>query len=240
MDNYQNTNSNLNQPNPYIPDASSQDPYIQLTKPQFDTPYASQAPVPDPYMQNQAPQQNPYMPSQAPQQNPYMQNQGPQSDPYLQLSQGYPGYNQAPGMYQQPASSFAVPSKKTPVYTPEQVRKARILCIASLIFYVAPRLLMAIASIFTPYMSAIFFSKQSNASPFYSLSSIFYIVAELLSVGCQIAAIVLMIIARVKYPKFLFAKILMWVYIALTILAILAIILIALFFFSLLNACLSV
>ena len=53
----------------------------------------------------------------------------------------------------------------------------------------------------------------------------------------QIAGIVLMIIARVKYPQSVFAKVLMWVYIAMIILYIILMILVVIALVAICSAC---
>lgn len=85
----------------------------------------------------------------------------------------------------------------------EDEKNANLLCVISLILYFGSSALTGLLY----YVSA--FSGMSVAS----ITSI-----------CPLAGIVLMIIARVKYPKNKFAKILMWIYIILTILTIVSVV----------------
>lgn len=55
--------------------------------------------------------------------------------------------------------------------------------------------------------------------------------------GTYIASIILMIIARVKYKKNKFAKVLMWIYIGEAALAVVTVVLVWLFFAALCTAC---
>ena len=84
-------------------------------------------------------------------------------------------------------------------------KNANLLCILSLIFVFAFDMIAGIITVIIPPLGELLFS----ISPLANLTGL-----------------VLMIVARVKYPKSTFAKILMWVYIALFILAIVATVLI--------------
>lgn len=222
------------QQNPYMQNqASQQSPYMQDQIPQQNPYMPNQAPQQSPYMQGQ-PQQNPYMPNQVSQQNPYMQNTMPQ-DPYLQMPQGYSQspnmYPQAPG-YQQPMNT--APNGKSVSYTPAQLKTAKLLCIISLACYVTPIILGTIMTSSTPMIDDL----SRGSADF--LEGIWALLSSLAS-GAHIAGIVLMIIARAKYPKYRFAKILMWVYIGLTIAAVVSVILMMVFLYYLCTtACPSV
>lgn len=87
----------------------------------------------------------------------------------------------------------------------EENKEAQKLCIASLICMYAGSTISAVLSFIVPVLAPLF-GTCAGLSP--------------------IAAIVLMIMARIKYPNNKFAKILMWVYIAQIILAILLFIII--------------
>ena len=111
----------------------------------------------------------------------------------------------------------------TEVVTPEVVnaanqdqrtQEANRLCIISLILYFGSSI---IAGILT------FLSGGNEA-----ISNMFSGIAGL----GPLAGIVLMIVARVKYPESRFAKTLMWIYIALTILGIILIAIVIVFFFA--------
>ena len=94
--------------------------------------------------------------------------------------------------------------KKDIEETPEDKKNAHLLCIISLILTFASDIIAGIVSVIFP-----------------PLGSLLVEVAPL----CNLAGLVLMIVARVKYPKNKFAKILMWIYIILFLLGILAVVL---------------
>lgn len=84
----------------------------------------------------------------------------------------------------------------------EDNKKANLLCTISVLLYFVGPLAIFIIALFSSLISR-------------SLGSII----SALSGATRIAAIVLMIVARVKYPNNTFAKVLMWIYIGLAILA---------------------
>ena len=57
---------------------------------------------------------------------------------------------------------------------------------------------------------------------YYNIASSYVLgsILTFLMAGCGIAALVLMILVRVKYPQSVFGKVLMWLYIALAILVV--------------------
>ena len=96
----------------------------------------------------------------------------------------------------------------------EDNKKANILCTISLVLFVCP------------VITAIFYGVLENAFKVNNQlevagSSVMEIASEISGVF-YVAALVLMIIVRVKYPKNTFGKILMWIYIVLTALALIA------------------
>ena len=94
----------------------------------------------------------------------------------------------------------------------EDEKNANLLCVISLILY---------------------FGSSAISGLLYSISSISGSYVANIGGLCPLAGIVLMIIARVKYPKNKFAKVLMWVYIIFTLLAIVgAIIVVAACFYA--------
>lgn len=97
---------------------------------------------------------------------------------------------------------------------PEDKKKADKLCLISLLLFFIPDIVGS---------TILRFIEDVNDG----ISAVFAL--------CPLAAIVLMIVARVKYPKNKFAKILMWVYIALIIAGILFLI----FILAACAACLS-
>lgn len=154
-----------------------------------------------PYSQTVAPyQQMPYEQQAMPQgQMPYGQQSMPQGQmPYGQqpVPQGQGPYQQMPG--QKPP--------KEPPYSPEEMAKAKKLCIMSLIFYAAP---LAV-SVFLYSIFETSSIMDGLVGDMYSAVSFTFYGAMIAS---QITGYIFMIIARVKYPKYVFAKVLMWVYI---------------------------
>ena len=90
---------------------------------------------------------------------------------------------------------------------------ANLLCILSLAFtYIVPAIIVCIAELTIPEINAL-----SGLSP--------------------LAGLVLMIVARVKYPKSVFAKVVMWIYIANIILAIIGFILLVAFCYVMCGSC---
>lgn len=102
-----------------------------------------------------------------------------------------------------------------PPMTPEEKKQADKLCIVSMILMFAPMALMFIADII---MGVLYDTGVTDL--YYSLGSSYAIESVLTFVvfGCGIAALVLMILVRVKYPQSVFGKVLMWLYIALAVL----------------------
>ncbi len=103
----------------------------------------------------------------------------------------------------------------------EDNKKANKLCIWSLILYFAAPILFVLFDVIIALLL-----KDSNM-----------IGISAFSVLCRIAGFVLMIVAKIKYPKNKFANILMWIYIGLIaagfVMGILAVIIILLLLFSL-------
>ena len=79
--------------------------------------------------------------------------------------------------------------------SPEEKKKANILCLISVILPFCPTIFVMITSVFNIKNDI--------------LTTIFGAIVSV----CNLAALVLMIVVRVKYPKNLFGKILMWFYI---------------------------
>ena len=94
-----------------------------------------------------------------------------------------------------------VNSKKVSLETEEERKSAHTLCILSLVLYFGASIIGAILSLVAEPLAAL--SPLSN-----------------------LAGIVLMIVARVKYPNNTFAKVLMWVYISLIAISIILIVVI--------------
>lgn len=128
-----------------------------------------------------------------------------------------------------PPAPTAAPNQK--VKTPED-QLAEKLCIASVICYFGAPIISSILSSITDFTSSL---SSSNADDLLS-NVMFWPIGLVLALG-PLAGIILMIIARVKAPKNTFGKVLMWVYIALFILKVLAIIAIILLFGAMVAAC---
>ena len=122
----------------------------------------------------------------------------------------------------------ATPVAPAPKKKSAEDELANKLCIASLICYGAPTVLSIIAA---PFITALETAFEDSAA-----SIIFLPLGLIVGLG-PIAAIILMIIARVKSPKNTFAKVLMWIYIALFILKLLAVFFIILFFAAAFASC---
>lgn len=131
----------------------------------------------------------------------------------------------------QPAEVVAPAAPAQPkIKTPED-ELANKLCIISLICYFGPGVLGAVM---TPLLAA--FEDTLENSPTGNILAL--PIGAILSLA-PIAAIILMIVARVKAPKNTFAKVLMWIYIGLFIFKIFLVILVILFFGALLASCAS-
>lgn len=244
MDNNQITNST---------DTLAQaQPYPQMTQAQNDA-YMQLMNTPTPAMQEQMqaqmydqPQVQPQVQPQAqmygqPQANPYIQNVGSQN-PYAQTPYNQNPYTQMPGnspynqgVYQQqmqPVVNTAAPKKATP-YTPEQTKKAKLLCFLSLGMYVGPYIL----SLIYGYIVDAFSNLSTDYSTYYSSYGVSYLIFAFFVFALNIAGIILMIVARAKYPKYTFAKVLMWVYIGITVATVLAGIAVSLFVYYLCSNC---
>lgn len=104
--------------------------------------------------------------------------------------------------------------QKTEYYTPEEKAKAKLLCIISLILFVAPE---AVSFLISLVRDMVFIPSSISTT-----TDVMENIILSLGMASLIAAYVLMIVARVKYPKYVFAKVLMWVYIALFIATVIA------------------
>lgn len=128
-----------------------------------------------------------------------------------------------------PPAPSAAPNQKAK--TPEDELATK-LCIASLICYFGAPVLSSILSSVSDFTS----SFSSSSVDDLASNVMFWPIGLVLALG-PLTGIILMIIARVKAPKNTFGKVLMWVYIALFILKVLAIIAIILLFGAMVAAC---
>lgn len=104
-----------------------------------------------------------------------------------------------------------------PELSPEDKKQADKLCIISMILMFAP---MAVIFIKNIILGLLF---DAGKEEFYYNIASSYVLGSILTflmAGCGIAALVLMILVRVKYPQSVFGKVLMWLYIALAILVV--------------------
>lgn len=129
-----------------------------------------------------------------------------------------------------PPASTAMPNQK--VKTPED-QLAEKLCIASVICYFGAPILSSILSSITDFTSTI--SSSTGVDDLFS-NAMLWPIGLVLGLG-PLAGVILMIVARVKAPKNTFGKVLMWVYIVLFILKVLAVIALILLFGALVAAC---
>lgn len=133
----------------------------------------------------------------------------------------------------------AVPNNTAPTAAPNQKVKtpedqlAEKLCIASIICYFGTPVISSILGGVTNFTSNI--SSSTGVNDLFS-NALLLPIGLMLAFG-PLAGIILMIIARVKSPKNTFGKVLMWVYIVLFILKILAAIAVIFLFGALIAAC---
>lgn len=99
------------------------------------------------------------------------------------------------GAFQSTVKQETVPVEVLLKETPEEKKKANMLCLISVILTVCPTIFVMITSVF---------NIKNNI-----ITTIF---GAITSVN-NLAALVLMIVVRVKYPKNVFGKVLMWLYI---------------------------
>ena len=147
---------------------------------------------------NMPPQQRPPMPpNMPPQQRPPMPpNMPPQQRPPMPPRQG---------------------KMSRPELSPEDKKQADKLCVISMILMFAP---MAVIFIKNIILGLLFDAGKEEI--YYNIASSYVLgsILTFLMAGCGIAALVLMILVRVKYPQSVFGKVLMWLYIALVILVV--------------------
>ena len=194
MDNNNNVNSTQPQAQPAQP--------VQQVQPQAQ-PVQYQQPQAAPY-----PQQTQYAQPQP------VQYQQPQSAVYPPQYQQQAQYQQYPGQPYPGANPYmGTANQRTEAEVAERRKKANILCFISLGLQVVPYILSGILA------------ATSNILNNHDVDSLTTVLSEVLSSltgGSYIASWVFMIIARVKYKESTFAKVLMWVYIGMLALGIIA------------------
>ena len=151
---------------------------------------------------NMPPQQRPPMPPNMPPQ------QRPPMPPNMPPQQGRP---MPPNM---PPRQGKMPR---PELSPEDKKQADKLCIISMILMFAPMVVIFLKNII---LGLLFDAGKEEL--YYNIASSYVLgsILTFLMAGCGIAALVLMILVRVKYPQSVFGKVLMWLYIALAILVV--------------------
>ena len=118
------------------------------------------------------------------------------------------------------ATEYAATTGKNatvPELSPEDKKQADKLCIISMILMFAPMVVIFLKNII---LGLLF---DAGKEEFYYNIASSYVLGSILTflmAGCGIAALVLMILVRVKYPQSVFGKVLMWLYIALAILVV--------------------
>ncbi len=136
------------------------------------------------------------------------------------------------GLYQH----FTDPPKPSSP-TPKDDKRANILCIISLACEFLPFLIASILSIFTSTITELTeVNVDTEAS---ALSEICTNIFGTVSLLLMIAGLAIMIYVRVKYPKNVFGKVLMWLYIILGIISIIIFIVYILFIIWACVSCMS-
>ncbi len=124
-----------------------------------------------------------------------------------------------------------------PEPTPEDNKRANILCIISLVCEILPFLIATILSIFTSTITEL--SEVNVDTEASALSEIFTNIFGTVSLLLMIAGLAIMIYVRVKYPKNVFGKVLMWLYIIVGIISIIIFIVYILFIIWACVSCMS-
>ena len=121
--------------------------------------------------------------------------------------------------------------------TPEDNKRANILCIISLACEILPYLIASILSIFTSTITEL---AEVNADT--EVNALPEIFTNILGIAClllMIAGLTIMIYVRVKYPKNVFGKVLMWLYIIVGIIQLIIFIVYILFIIWACVSCMS-
>ena len=140
--------------------------------------------------------------------------------PNMQMQQRPPMPPNMPPQQRQPLPPNMPPRQgkmPRPELSPEDKKQADKLCIISMILMFAP---MAVIFIKNIILGLLFDAGKEEI--YYNIASSYVLgsILTFLMAGCGIAALVLMILVRVKYPQSVFGKVLMWLYIALAILVV--------------------
>lgn len=173
-------------------------------------------------MNNQWNQMPPNMPPQ----------QGQPVPPNMQMQQGQPMPQNMPPQQGQPMPPNMQMQQRQPMppnmppqqgkmprpeLSPEDKKQANKLCIISMILMFTPIVIIFIKDIILGLLY------DTGTEEFYYNIAGSYVLESTLTfllIGCGIAALVLMILVRVKYPQSVFGKVLMWLYIVLAILVV--------------------
>ncbi len=125
------------------------------------------------------------------------------------------------------------------IETPEDKKKGNMWSWISLGCYVSQFVINVAVVILSGALSTTFTEIEELSELTYGLSEIIVTIGSCVSGLASIAALVIMIYVRVKYPKNIFGKVLMWVYIALFIMYIVAMVAIIIACGIACNACMD-
>lgn len=108
-------------------------------------------------------------------------------------------------------------SNKNRIETPEEKRQGNKWSLISLICFVSRFVIGLLTGFMSGFISSIFVDNVELSKVTNSFSEVVYLLGTGISVLLAIAALVIIIYVRVKYPNNIFGKVLMWVYIVLFI-----------------------
>lgn len=137
------------------------------------------------------------------------------------------------GLYHQIGQT---PTPSAPTPTPEDEKRANILCIISLACELLPILVNTIFSLFSSTLKEVAEVDVQSAVTF---SDILMNVWGTVCVALMIAGLAIMIYVRVRYPQNVFGKVLMWVYIIVGVISIIIFIVYILFIIWACVSCMS-
>lgn len=203
-------------------------PQVQpQAQPQVQQPYqpVQQQPYQQPY---QPMQQQPYQPVQQPVQ-PQMQQYQPMQQPVQQYQPVQNPYQQYQPQYQQQRAAYSMPLNEKSEEEQNRMKKVsnRLSIISLILHYGGAILITTISAVY---------SGMSGTDLGDAAGSLVSILSSLMG-ATYIASIVLMIVARIKCKKAIFAKVLMWLYIAEAIICFILLIVAFVAFLELLSTC---
>lgn len=137
------------------------------------------------------------------------------------------------GLYHQIGQT---PTPSAPAPTPEDEKRANILCIISLACELLPILVNTIFSLFSSTLMEV---AEVDVESTVTFSDILMNVWGTVCVALMIAGLAIMIYVRVRYPQNVFGKVLMWVYIIVGVISIIIFIVYILFIIWACVSCMS-